>query len=199
MSFYLNERRIFSHLRYVCSVPSHIIVPCSFRRIVFSHTCKTYTHAPTHLYLPVIILVFPSLHTHLPRPQRLGQSPRQTRGPAHIRLVRRVPPTSTATCAHAHSAVSRRRRRCWFLAASGSFWWRGGRWLRFRGRSAGGGAIHAIGGCRGRWCGNGAGDRLRWSWRRDGFGIVFCEVGRGYPALRGAVELFSKPPAWDDY
>lgn len=150
-------------------------------------------------HLPVVILVFSSLHTHLPRPQRLRQTPRQTRRPAAIRLVRRVSPTSTTTCPHTHSTISRRRRWRGFSARSRSFWWCRRHWFRFCGRNAGGGAIDTVGGCRRRRCRNHTGNRLRRSWRRDGLGVVFCEVSGRHPALSGAVELFGKPPTWEVY
>ena len=164
----------------------------------FLHFCLSVTSYPP--YLPVVIFLLPSLHTHLPRPQRLCQTPCQTRRSATtIRLVWCVPPTFAIARTHAHGAVSRRRRRCWFLAASGSFRrrWRGG--FRFCGRGAGGGAVNAVGGRRGRRCGSDASDGLRWSWRWDGLGGVFCEVGGGNPALSGPVELFCEPPAWSFY
>lgn len=154
----------------------------------------------TVIYLPVVIFLLPSLHTHLPRSQRLCQTPCQTRRSATaIGLVWRVPPTVAIARAHAHGAVSGRRRRCWFLAASGSLRrrWRSG--FCFCGRGAGGGAVDAVGGRRGRRCGSGAGDGLRWSWRGGGLGGVFGEVGGGHPALSRPVGFFGEPPAWSFY
>lgn len=147
-------------------------------------------------HLPIVIFFFSSLHAHLPRPQRFRQTPCQTRRPPAICLFWGVSPTPVIT-SHTHGTISRRRRWCWFLAASRSFRWRRRRRFGFCGRSARSGSIDAVGGCRGRWCGDGAGDGLGWSrwWNR--FGSVFREVGRGDPALRGPVELLGEPPTWE--
>lgn len=148
----------------------------------FFHNLTTPTPLPlTSIYLPtlpVIIILLPSLHAHLPRPQRLRQTPCQTRRSAPaIRFLGRVPPAFAIAGAHAHGAVSGRGRRCGFPAAAGSFRRRWRRGFRFCGGGAGAGAVDAVGGCGGRGCGSGAGDGLRWSWRGGGFGGVFCEVG----------------------
>lgn len=126
------------------------------------------------IYLPVVIFLLSPLHAHLPRPQRLGQTPCQARRPGVVRLLWRVSAAAAVDCAHAYGAISRGGRWCWLLAAYGSFRWRGRGRFCFCRRSAGGGAVDAVCGCRRRRCGNGAGDGLRRSWRRDGFGIVFC-------------------------
>lgn len=89
-----------------------------------SHTHRRRPSA-THLSPIIVLSLLPPLHTHLPRPQRLRQPPRQTRRATTLTIRRR--PSIAPPITHTDCAIPRRRRRSRFLSAARPFRWSGGR------------------------------------------------------------------------
>lgn len=130
------------------------------------HSNIPYDHSP------IIILIIPLLtHSTLPRPQRLRQSPGQTR---RRRISSTIRSTATTRTIQTQSRIPRCGCRRWFSACYRSLGWRCWR--------SGFTAMR-------RWC--------RWTGANDGWWWRWCflfEVCRGCPALCNAV--CGEPPTY---